>query len=440
MTFDDLPLSPPLLRALEKIGFDQPTPVQEAVIPVAIQGEDLLVSAATGSGKTAAFLLPTLQRLIDTEAPAEGVRALVLTPTRELARQIRESFLQLASYTRLTVEVITGGESRAHQITALRRNPDLLIATPGRLREFLDSGQADLRALQVLILDEADRMLDMGFAEEVLDIIGRASLERQSLLFSATLKQRGLDRLIGPLLRDPERIELDAVRVQHPDIRHQVLLSDDLAHKRRQLIWLLEQESFEKALIFTNTRESANQLGETLLSAGQRIAVLHGELDQRERKRVMGLFQRGEVRTLIATDLAARGLDIAGVERVFNLELPRTGEDYLHRSGRTGRAGQEGISILLVGPGEWNRMESFGRYLGLSYEWRAIEGLKAQFKGPVKKKRKPEKKDAKRDAPKPKKRLRDRKNIGKRRKPSGSATPVEAGQSPLKRRRDPQDD
>ncbi|MBN2886845.1 MAG: DEAD/DEAH box helicase [Chromatiaceae bacterium] len=439
MTFDALSLSEPLLRALAKIGHHQPTPVQAAAIPAALAGRDLLVSAATGSGKTAAFLLPSLQRLLDSEAPPQGVRALVLTPTRELARQIHDTFLQLASYTRLTAEAITGGESRAHQISALRRNPDLLIATPGRLREFLDSGQADLRALQILILDEADRMLDMGFAEEVLDIIGRTNPERQTLLFSATLEHRSLARLIGPCLRDPERIALDAVRVQHPNIRHQVLLSDDPEHKRRQLSWLLEQESFEKALIFTNTRDSANQLGEALRAAGQRVAVLHGELDQRERKRVMGLFQRGEVRALIATDLAARGLDIAGVERVFNLEVARTGEDYLHRSGRTGRAGQEGVSILLVGPSEWNRLESIGRYLGLNFEWRAIEGLKARFKGPAKKKRKPVKdeKAVKKEAePKRKDRLRDRKNIGKRRKPASDATSVEAGQSPLKRRRD----
>lgn len=433
-----------LMRGLANEGYTTPTPVQAQVIPLAMDGVDLLVSAATGSGKTAAFLLPIMQRFIDVPRHDGSTRALILVPTRELARQIHIHFMRLGSYTRLTSGVITGGESKAHQIATLRKNPEILVATPGRLLEFLETGQADLSDLEFLVLDEADRMLDMGFADDVLAIIRYSRPERQSLLFSATLEQRGLSRITDRLLRDPQRVDIDPVRQQHPDIAHWMFLSDGLEHKQQQLLWLLRHETYEKALIFTNTREGAVALGNFLQGQQQRVAVLHGELDQRERNRVMGLLHSGRVNTLIATDLAARGLDVPGVQLVFNFDLPRRGDDYLHRTGRTGRAGEAGVAISLVGPPEWNRMESIARYLNLTFETREIEGLKAGFKGPTKRKKpsKPAAASGKRkskatpateEKPRKKERLRDRKNIGKRRVPS-SVKAQEAGHAPLTRR------
>jgi ATP-dependent RNA helicase SrmB len=441
--FSEFLLPDPLMRGLASEGYDIPTPVQTRVIPLAMDGLDLLVSAATGSGKTAAFLLPIMQRFLDVPLHAGGTRALILVPTRELARQIYIHFTRLGSYTRLSAGIITGGESKAHQIATLRKNPEILVATPGRLLEFLQSREADLSDLEILVLDEADRMLDMGFADDVQAIIGSSNPQRQSLLFSATLNHRGLSQITNGLLRDPQIIEINPIREQHPDIAHQMLLSDGPEHKQRQLHWLLGNEPFEKALVFTNTRDGAVAVANYLVGQQQRVAFLHGELDQRERNRVMGLLHSGRVNILIATDLAARGLDVQGIQLVVNFDLPRTGDEYLHRTGRTGRAGERGVALSLVAPKEWNRMESIARYLNLNVEQRAIEGLKASFKGPAKPKggkpslaeRKAKAAAAKKETPKVKDRLRERKNIGKRRKPSSNGQPVEAGHAPLARRR-----
>jgi superfamily II DNA/RNA helicase len=446
-SFAAFDLDEPLQRAIDNAGWERPTPVQQRVIPATLEGRDLLASAATGSGKTGAFLLPILQRLGESSAPYGGIRALVLVPTRELARQIHGDFLTLGSRTRLTAEVIVGGEGRARQVAALRRNPDLVIATPGRLLEYLETGEADLTGLGFLVLDEADRMLDMGFAPDVLAIIGACSRQRQSLLFSATLKHGGLRPLTDRLLTDPLVIEVDPIRSAHPDIDHQIVLSDDLDHKQAQLRWLLNNDAYEQAIVFANTRARADALASFLVAEQIRAAALHGELDQRERKRVIGLLERGQINVLVASDVAARGLHLPGVERVINLDVPRSGQDYLHRTGRTGRAGKAGIAITLVSAPEWNRMDSIVRWLGISVESRQLPGLEARFKGPTAAHKPRGKADDRRgptgkkktkqpDAKRPKQRLRDRKNIGKRRKPtSGADAPTEAGFTPPRRRK-----
>ncbi len=433
--FTEFHLPEPLLRGLDKAGLDTPTPVQAQVIPLVQEGLDLLVSAATGSGKTAAFLLPMMQHFLDHPAPRSATRALILVPTRELARQIHIHFMSLASFTRLSTGVIMGGERRDRQIATLRRNPDILVATPGRLLEYIDSGTgvADLADLEYLVLDEADRMLDLGFADDVLAIIERTNPARQSLLFSATLNHRGLGAMTDGLLRNPRVVVVNPVREQHPDISHQVILSDDTGHKQRQLLWLLQNEPAAKTLVFVNTRERTTGLCGFLQGQGQRVGALHGELDQRERNRIMGLLHGGQISVLIATDVAARGLDIPGLDLVVNFELARSGDDYLHRTGRTGRAGEKGRAIALVGAKEWNRMESIERYLNLSFEVRAIPGLKADFTGPTKRKGpskgKPKSRAAVVAKPKEKVRERERKNIGKRRAPTGGV-PIDAGFAP----------
>ncbi len=437
--FSDFLLPDELLRGLQQVGFSEPTPVQAQVIPPAMEGADLLVSAATGSGKTAAFLLPMLQRFADRPSPRGGTRGLVLVPTRELARQVHTEFLRLGSYTRLGAGVITGGERKSHQVATLRKNPEIIIATPGRLLEHLGDGEADLGDLEVLVLDEADRMLDMGFIQEVVDIIGQCRPQRQSLLFSATLHQRALKQVTDLLLRDPRVIEVNPPREEHPDIEHRALFSDDPAHKLKQVLWLLQNEPFDKALVFCNTRERAEELGAYVIGQSVRAGVLHGEMDHRERKRIMGLLQRGEIRVLIATDLAARGLDVSGMDLVINFDLPRSGDDYLHRSGRTGRAGERGLAVTLVLGPEFNRMESIERYLRMRFQRAAVKGLEARFQGPAKGRGKPKagaRTTKKKVASRPKVRERDRKNIGKRRKPSGEGG-VDAGFNPPKRRKPP---
>lgn len=425
--FTDLSLAAPLLRGVSETGWTQPTPVQARVIPAALSGHDLLVSGATGSGKTGAFLLALLQRLIEQPAPRAAIRGLVLTPTRELARQVHADCLALAGATRLRAALLLGGEPRDRQVASLRRHPDVLIATPGRLHEHLTSGAADLGDLQVLVLDEADRMLALGLGEEVLAIIAASSPARQSLLFSATLRPRGLRSITARLLREARLIVVDPMRTAPPTIRHQALLSDDPEHKAQQCLWLLQHEAASQALVFTNTRARALSLGARLLAAGVRTAVLHGELMPSERRRVVELFRRGTVGVLVATELAARGLDLPGCDLVINYEVPRTGDAYLHRVGRTGRAGMPGVAIALVGPQEWNRMEAIARYLSLALDWRQIDGLTARFQGPVARRRaRPAARPpaASTRAGRVKDRLRERKNIGKRRQPSGTADPA----------------
>jgi len=439
--FADFLLPDVLLRAVQKLGFEQPTPVQQQVIPAAMAGKDLLVSAVTGSGKTAAFLLPMLQRFLDNPSPHTATRGLILVPTRELAQQVLEHFLGLASYTRLVAGVITGGAPLRHQIATLRCNPEILIATPGRLLEHLERGSAELGDLELLILDEADRMLDMGFASQVLEIIDRCGRARQSLLFSATLDHRGLKPVIDRLVREPQVVAINPVREQHPDIHHQVLLADDPDHKRQLLLWLLTHEDFDKALVFTNTREQASRLGGFLLAQQQRVGVLHGELEQRERNRVMGLLRGGQIKVLVGTDVAARGLDVPGIDLVINFEMARSGDDYLHRTGRTGRAGERGLAISLISAPEWNRMASIERYLRSSFERRVIEGLAARYQGPRKQKssgkaagaKKAKEMEAKKPLPRVKDRHRDRKNKGKPRRLKESPG-SEGGFGPLQKK------
>ncbi|EIC21923.1 DEAD/DEAH box helicase [Thiorhodovibrio frisius] len=423
--FAVFPLAEPLQRGLVKAGFSEPTPVQQAVIPAALAGADLLVAAATGSGKTAAFLLPVMQRLLERPAPRAATRVLILVPTRELATQIETHFFALGSYSRLGIGVIIGGASRARQISILRKNPELIVATPGRLLDQLRAGEVDLGDLECLVLDEADRMLDLGFAEDVLAILECCNPARQSLLFSATLHHRHLQGLIGPALREPQVLRIDSPRAPSALIRHQLIRSNDLVQKQAQLLGLLGTEPVRLALVFVNQRERTLELTGQLRAAGHRAAALHGELDQRERERVLGLFRAGQLRMLVATEVAARGLDIPDVDLVVHYDPPPRGDDYLHRSGRTGRAGAVGLAVTLVTAADWHRMDNIRRYLGLELEERVLPGLKASFRIPPKRGKakgsrsgKPKGAGAQAaTAVKPKGRWRDRKQLGRPRGP-----------------------
>ncbi|MEW7977644.1 MAG: DEAD/DEAH box helicase [Candidatus Sedimenticola endophacoides] len=385
--FSDLPLHKALLRSLEGLGLVEPTPVQLALVPAAMEGADLRVTAETGSGKTLAFLLPLFQRLLSRPAEGDGVRALVLLPTRELARQVHTEASALARHTNLRGEVIFGADHFGGQMERLEPAPELLVATPGRLLKHLKLGTVDLSSIEVLVLDEADRMLEMGFSEEVLGIADHCSVTRQTLMLSATLGRKGLNGLARELMDEPQIITLSPIRAQHRDIRQQILLSDDIPHKLSQTLWLLRNEAFAKALVFTNTRDRADQVGSFLMGAGVRLGVLHGDLDQSSRNRVMAWLREGVITVLVATDIASRGLDVEGIDLVINLDMARRGDLHLHRTGRTGRAGRKGLAISLVSPTEWNLMAGIERYLRLRFERRVIGELKGNYSGPKRLKR-----------------------------------------------------
>ncbi len=442
--FSEFDLDRRLLKAVDKLGFQQPTPVQQATIPQVMACKDLLVSSETGSGKTAAFLLPALHRLLARSAPDSGSRMLILLPTRELARQLAKHFRQLAEFTHLQFALICGGETFKFQRALFRKNPEVIIATPGRLLEHIEQGTPDFSDLEILILDEADRMLDMGLSEDVLKIVSGCNTDRQTLLFSATLNHRGLSKMMAGMLREPEIIRLNSVREQHRHIRQQIIVADDSRHKGRLTAWLLAHESFDKALVFTNTRLQADKLGGFLRGKGLRVGVLHGEMAQEDRNRIMQLLRQGAIHVLVATDVAARGLDIKGVDLVINFDMARSGKEHVHRIGRTGRAGEEGLAICLISPPEWNLMAGIGRYLRIDFERRTIDSLLGKYKGPHKTKssgkaagRKKGGQKKREKGVKAKQRHRDRKNIGKRRKPTVKIEekPTPSGFRPLMRRR-----
>ncbi|MGZ8927178.1 MAG: DEAD/DEAH box helicase [Methylobacter sp.] len=414
-----------LLTAVKRLGFEQPTPVQLQSIPLALEYKDLLVSAETGSGKTAAFLLPALHHLLTLPSRKPGVRALILTPTRELAQQIFKNCQQLTEFTALKTGLITGGDDFRLQQNMLRRNTEIVIATPGRVLELMEQEIPNFSNLDVLILDEADRMLDMGFSEDVLTIANSCNEQRQTLLFSATLTHFGVIRMADKLLKNHEVVALNTLHDGHRNIEQQIVLADDNDHKQKLLAWLLQNETYDKALIFTNSRIQADALRGPLRGQKLRVGVLHGEMDQKDRNRMMELFREGTVNIMIATDLAARGLDIKGINLVINFDVPRNGINYIHRIGRTGRVDELGLTIALVKHTEWNLMSGIERFLKQKFKHRSIKELEGKYKGPKKlkasgkatggKKKIEPKKAA---AEKVKIRHRDKKNIGKRRAPT----------------------
>ena len=428
-TFLNLSLEAPLLKAINKMGFETPTPVQSKAIPLALEYKDLLVSAETGSGKTAAFLLPTIQNLLSVHTDAIGTRALILAPTRELAQQIFNQCQQLIQFTELRVGIITGGDDFRLQQNMLRRNTEIVIATPGRLLELIEQQTPNFTRLETLILDEADRMLDMGFSEDVLSIANRCNAQRQTLLFSATLTHFGVIKMADKLLTNHEIVALNTLHDGHRNIEQQIIVADDIDHKQKILAWLLLNDKYDKALIFTNSRVQADALRGPLRGQKLRVGVLHGEMDQKDRNRMMELYRSGSVNVMIATDLAARGLDIEGINLVINFDVPRNGINYIHRIGRTGRVDALGVTVMLVKSTEWNLMSGIERFLKQSFKRRTIKELEGHYKGPKKlkssgkaagvKKKETKKKDT---TEKVKVRLRDKKNIGKRRTPATQKT------------------
>ena len=381
-SFSDLALHERLLKALGELNIATPTPVQAAAIPEALAGNDLHVVARTGSGKTAAFLLPLLHRFIENPDYKSDTRSLILLPTRELAQQTMKQIEALARFTYIKAELITGGEDFKVQAARMRKNPEILVGTPGRLLEHEEAGNLRLTDLEVLVLDESDRMLDMGFIDDVLRLAEQCNEKRQTLLFSATRGGRAMGRVVDEVLREPKALMLDSVRDLNTTTVQQVITADDVKHKERLVQWLLAHEQYDKAVIFTNTRDQADRLGGVLRATNQKVFVLHGEKDQKDRKLAMDRLKSGAVNVLVATDVAARGIHVDGLDLVINFDMPRSGDEYVHRIGRTGRAGASGLAISLIAAHEWNLMASIQRYLRQQFELRVVDALKGNYQGP----------------------------------------------------------
>jgi superfamily II DNA/RNA helicase len=382
VSFEQLHLDDALLRALNACGFAAPTDIQRAAIPAVLNGADLLASAQTGTGKTAAFVLPSLQRLTHpSRTRGRGPRVLVLTPTRELATQVMDSVRTLGRFLRFRSATVVGGVPYPPQLRMLERPLDLLVATPGRLIDHMNTRRVDLSRVEILILDEADRMLDLGFVDAVRSIAAATPATRQTLLFSATLEGRVL-AIAADLLRDPEEVRLSTVVDRHAAIEQCVHQADDLDHKERLLDHWIAREDLTQALIFTATKRDADRLAQTLAARGHATAALHGDLPQRDRNRIVERMRTQRLRLLVATDVAARGLDIRTLSHVINYDLPMVAEDYIHRIGRTGRAGATGTAISFVGPGDWTRLAGIERLTGARLTRQVIPGLEPRHQEP----------------------------------------------------------
>ncbi|MFA5664442.1 MAG: DEAD/DEAH box helicase [Castellaniella sp.] len=388
MSFSSLGLGPMLLAALTDQGIHTPTSVQAAAIPRALAGHDLMVSAQTGSGKTAAFMLPALEHLSQRHAAGKrGVRVLVLAPTRELALQVADATRAYAGKMNgLRVATVVGGMPYGTQIKALARRVDVLVATPGRLLDHLQAGRVDLSGVETLVLDEADRMLDMGFIDDIHTIVGATPGSRQTLLFSATLDDH-ISRLAQALMRDPQRLQITTPQHRHANIHQHLLYADNPGHKRRLLDHLLRDSDLDQAIVFTATKRGADDLADHLADQGFAAVALHGDMNQRQRTRTLGLVHKGRVRVLVATDVAARGLDVQTITHSINYDLPMQAEDYVHRIGRTGRAGRDGQAITLAMHAERHKVRRIEHYMGCPIPTETIPGLEPQAPAPSRQKR-----------------------------------------------------
>lgn len=364
MSFHDLGLSEPILRSLTEEGYQTPSPIQAKAIPAALEGKDLLGCAQTGTGKTAAFALPILHRLTSAGNPPKGqgrrIRVLVLAPTRELACQIADSFLRYGKNTPLRVVAIFGGVNQAMQVRALRNGIDILIATPGRLVDLMNQGYVDLRSVQALVLDEADRMFDMGFAPDLKRVMAVLPPERQNLLFSATMPGP-IEELARAILKDPVRVEIAPVQAT-TDLIDQSVVHLPRTVKAQVLSAYLQSTHLQRAIVFTKTKHGADRVARALHRKGFSTEAIHGDKRQNVRQRILHEFRSDKIKVLVATDIAARGIDVDGISHVINYDLPMDPETYTHRIGRTGRAGARGIALTLCSPEEKRLLRSIEQF------------------------------------------------------------------------------
>jgi ATP-dependent RNA helicase RhlE len=378
MNFDELNLAPAILKAVHEQGYETPTPIQAQAIPVILEGHDLLGGAQTGTGKTAAFVLPALHRLSMTDKAKNkfggiGIRMLVLTPTRELAAQVEESVREYGKYLELTSTVVFGGVGMNPQISKLKKGVDVLVATPGRLLDLQQQGMLDLGQVQILVLDEADRMLDMGFIHDVKKILALVPRDKQSLLFSATFSDEIRD-LANGLLKNPQSIQVTPRNTTVQRIT-QVIHPVGRGKKKALLAHIINEQNWSQVLVFTRTKFGANNVAEFLTKNGIQAMALHGNKSQAARTQALAGFKSGDIRALVATDIAARGIDIDELPHVVNYEIPNVSEDYVHRIGRTGRAGNDGAAVSLVCMDEEGFMRDIERFTKQNIEIKIVEGF-----------------------------------------------------------------
>ena len=375
MSFKDFQLHHGILKAVQQCGYSTPTPIQSEAIPKILAGSDIIASANTGTGKTAAFVLPALQRLTKRRVKKQNGKPsiLILTPTRELANQVSQAIRNYGKNTRFYSVILVGGMPYGPQLRSLSQPIDIVIATPGRLIDHIDSRRLDLSKVELLILDEADRMLDMGFVDDVNKIANLTLHDRQTLLFTATWDNQ-LSALANRILDNPERIQIETEPTQD-NIEQRLHLADDLKHKNRLLSHLIDDNEVTQALIFSATKVGADILAQDLITQGHAAAALHGDMKQGARNRTLMNMRRGRLRLLVATDVAARGLDLTSISHVINFDLPRFAEDYVHRIGRTGRAGAPGTAISFVLPDDAIHLARIERYTGQKVDQHVIPGL-----------------------------------------------------------------
>lgn len=376
MSFKNFALHPFILKSIEHCGYTTPTPIQAEAIPKVLEGVDLIASANTGTGKTAAFVLPVLNSITKRSFNRKQCgqpSTLILTPTRELATQVSQAINKYGKKLRFTSISLVGGMPYGPQIKNLSRPVDIVVATPGRLIDHIERDRIDLSCVQMLVLDEADRMLDMGFVTEVNKIADTTAKDRQTLLFTATWDKK-MAQLAQRLLNEPERIQVET-EVTQENIDQRLHVADDVKHKTRLLHHILDDEDLKQAIIFSSTKQGADDLAHSLRTQGYAAAALHGDMKQGARNRALTNMRRGKVRLLVATDVAARGIDVTGISHVINFDLPRFAEDYVHRIGRTGRAGADGTAISFALPDDMRHLERIERYTGQSVPRYIIPGL-----------------------------------------------------------------
>ncbi|WP_022942923.1 DEAD/DEAH box helicase [Psychromonas hadalis] len=383
MLIVDLPVDRRLITSLEHLGFTETTQIQAEAIPVAVAGKDLLASSKTGSGKTLAFLLPAMQRVLRTRALTKrDPRVLILTPTRELAKQIYSQLRLLVSNTNLRSTLVLGGENFNDQVKQLDRDPHFVVGTPGRIVDHLKKGLLHLHGLELLILDEADRMLDLGFAEQLKAVNEEANHRlRQTLLFSATLGHAEVNEFAAELLKAPVRIAIGEENQQHSEITQRFFLADNLNQKEKLLFHFVQNETTKQVIIFTATRKDTERLSAILVEKGLSAIALHGDLNQSNRNKIMDSFFRGKEKILVTTDIASRGLDLLNVSHVINFDIPKHTEEYIHRIGRTGRAGSKGDAISIIGPKDWDNFKKVEAFVQQSISFDRVEGINSKFKG-----------------------------------------------------------
>lgn len=381
MTFQDLNLHQEILKAIEEAGYTEPTPIQKQAIPLVLEGADLRASAQTGTGKTAAFILPALNKLtVPSSVPGQGPRVLILVPTRELAMQVAAEAAKYSKHLqRVKTVCIYGGAPYPIQNRQLSRPYEILVATPGRLIDHLEQGRINFSRIEMFILDEADRMLDMGFIGPVEQIAAAIPKSRQTLMFSATLKGSVLS-LSQRLLNKPKEISVSTDHAKHENIEQRLHFVDNIGHKHRLLDHLLNDPSINQAIVFTSTKYNADQLVDKLYENGYDVAALHGDMNQRQRTKTITQLRQGQIRILVATDVAARGIDILTISHVINFDLPNSAEDYVHRIGRTGRAGAKGIALSFAANKDMQLVKRIEQFTGQKITSHVIPGMEPSSK------------------------------------------------------------